>query len=92
MASDVREKIDKLVALATDESTTEDEARSSALTAIRLASREGFVLMPKQDLSDIRTRVQGLMTECATLKNNEQRDLILGVVAGFLFGGGKIPL
>lgn len=84
------ETVQHLIALAQDEATTEEEARSAALRAVRLM-KENSLSVIGGDAGEIERTLQGAKEAIETArkqvaheKAQNQQKMILGAVGGFL--------
>lgn len=82
-AADVLEKVAKLIALT--ENDSEEEARTSALTAARLIRENDLTVVSKSDLEEIKKATEDAKRALARAERAEkkgQQNMIIGALAG----------
>jgi hypothetical protein len=84
------ETVQKLLSLAQDEATTEEEARNAALRAVRLMKENSLTVISgnpgelEETLRGAKEAIETARKEAHVAKQGAQQKLILGAVAGFL--------
>ena len=93
-SSEVIEKVQKLVALASDKGAAEEEARSAALQAVRLMGDNDLTVVPKGDLESVQKSVEGMRIELREARKRETAKMLIGGAIGFglakMAKGGKL--
>jgi hypothetical protein len=92
------ETVQHLIALAQDEGTTDEEARTAALRAVRLMKENSLSVIGgdasaiEEALSGAQKAVETARAEVAAERQQGKQKMILGAVAGFVLGPmlGKI--
>ncbi len=85
-AEDVTEKVQQLVALATD-NDNENEATNAALAAVRLMQEHDLTVLPKRDLEAAQNVINGARELVKKAEEKANGKLVMGVIAGMLLGG-----
>lgn len=85
-ADNVTDKVQQLVALATD-NDNENEATNAALAAVRLMSEHELTVLPKKDLERAQQVINGAADLVRKAEEKANGKLVVGVIAGMLLGG-----
>jgi hypothetical protein len=80
----VLEKVGKLLKLANDGGGESEEARSSAIQAVKLMKEHELVLVPKSEIDRVSKLIEGANSLARQQKGEATQKLILGAVAGVL--------
>lgn len=76
------ERVQDLVRLASDKATSEQEARTAALTAVRLMQEEGLTVVSAVDLEDVRKRIDGARIKLRKAEEKANQKMMLGAIGG----------
>lgn len=87
-------KVSDLVRLATNEATSPEEARTTALLAVGEMRKSDLVVIPRSELERIRTVVDGAAKLAKAAQDEKRNNMVMGAIAGFAvsklgFLGGK---
>lgn len=85
-AEDLTERVQHLVALATN-NDNEHEAASSALKAVRLMAEHELTVLPRKDLEAAQQVINGARELVKKAEEKANGKLVMGVIAGMLLGG-----
>lgn len=78
------DRVQDLVRLASDKATSEQEARTAALTAVRLMQEEGLTVVSSADLDDVQKRVKSLKAKLQKAEQNANQKMVLGALGGLV--------
>jgi hypothetical protein len=79
------ERVRALISLATGGST-EEEARSSALQAVRLMKEQNLTVVPQAAVEEVKRVVDGAQALMKKAKAEANQKLMIGLLAGAMFG------
>jgi phosphoserine phosphatase len=85
------EKVQKLVALASDGDEDSEEARTAALQAVRLMKEHNLAVIDEDALNKAMKLVEGARDLAKNAKAEGQKQILIGAALGYVFGGGKMP-
>lgn len=79
-----------LLALAQDESASEEEARTSALQAARLMKENDLQLIAGKDLREAEKVVREAERIVKANRGDHKKQLAIGAAIGFILAGGRL--
>lgn len=83
-ATSVLEKVKKLMTLAADDATAEEEARTAALQLVRLMRENELVPVPKSDFEKVQASVEGMQRQLNQAKAEANNKMFIGAALGAL--------
>jgi muramoyltetrapeptide carboxypeptidase LdcA involved in peptidoglycan recycling len=78
------EKVQDLMRLASDSATAKEEARTAAMTAVRIMQEEGLTVVSAADLEEVRKRIHGAKLALKKARDGENQKLMMGAIGGLL--------
>jgi hypothetical protein len=78
------DRVQDLVRLAADEATSDNEARTAALTAVRLMQEEGLTVVSAADLEDVRHRIGQARLKLKKAEDKANQKMMLGALGGIV--------
>lgn len=83
------ERVQNLLAKAQDDSATEEEARTSALLAVRLMRDHDLQVVSGSELEKMQLVVSESREIAAAAKAESRKNMVVGGILGYVLGGGK---
>jgi hypothetical protein len=78
------ETVAKLVTLATDKATTEEEARTAAMQVVKLMAEEQLTVVPVSIAEQLQKTIDGANLAVHAARKDASAKLFLGAVLGFV--------
>jgi hypothetical protein len=77
-------KIERLIDLALDKSTTQEESRTAAITAVQILREAKLTFVSAEDLDRAKKAIDGATAIARNAQKKAQEKLVLGAVLGFV--------